>query len=913
MAKASNKKQGAIFENYVESLYKSLGFKTSRNTFIAGQEIDIIAERYIDGVGPIKIFIECKFMQKGNLSNQEVINFSNYIGSVITKDIGLTKGVVVTSNGFTPNAKMAATNHCILVVVSELEQEVLDLNNPYVILKREYETKEIFNDYIPLSGRYYTKQQQVDEDDFLFEKDAALASRKKKRNVDLYDKVSNLEDKIIDDLTYHKWREWGMISILGDYGSGKTTLMQRIFYRLILMYLNKEINERPVYLELKNYYKFKDLESFLIQDMRKLFSKEISPDLLKREIEKGSFIFLLDGFDEMSPQISKKIRLENFNILFPLLTSSTSLITCRPSYFVSNSEYAGYIENVNKNYKSKFDQDFSMKPSIQKERKKMEDTYNKLHEKYFSKPIDPAELKDTVSIYIDILSKDQIDLFLKKYDAQFRSKCKSDWEAVKDFLGSIYDLSELMTKPLLLKIIIDTIIISGEKYSDNKELQGGPAAIYELYTTLNLDFDWQKGETRVFLTRDQRRSFAQAIAIVMFDNGVLEVQYEELMQVVAENKIILMGWESNLPNVDIENIVADVQICSFITRSYDDKFKFVHKSFMEFFIARVIKSLILTPSLPNQRFENIAFPKEVLYFLGSFCGLEPTLKSKLFQALNVGRNQISKRNVAAAYIYSSPEHEKISIRKVVLNEINLSKTCFLNCGFSTVGFPKNEWKATKFNNCDFENVDIEDSSLFNVLIEQAQGKIRFIASNFEKCRMTGSQNLSLSLVECSAKDTHFENCTIQFLKVFLNTSTFKNVSLELKSFFGSQNLTFENVSLKVLQAFRLTDSKLKNVSFDFTKESLLQFANTTLENCTFNSNEIQIDSLKCLINCSGLAMVDLDKSDAKRIGIKFDKGRATVGNLYLVNLERFRHRKEWAKKIIQEKAVVAVPIKINKR
>lgn len=896
MSKLTNKKQGSIFENYVESLYQSLGFRTIRNSIICGQEVDIIAEKYIDGVGNVKIFIECKYLIKGNLSNQEVQNYASFLNSLSFKEIGLTKGVIVTNNGFSPQSKMVGKGLLNLVVVSELEREILDLQNPYVLLKREYERRDIYTGFIPLSGKL-SKEKLEGYLDVIVKGNVEMY-RRKKQSVRHYDPIHDLEGRIVEQLIQHKWTGWQMISILGDYGTGKTTLMQRVFYRLICKYLNKEIIERPIYVELKNYFKFKDLDLFLLQEVRKLFSKDISIDLLRKEMQNGSFIFLLDGFDEMSPQISEKIRMQNFHVLFPLLTSSPSIITCRPSYFVSSKEYKTYLDDVNKSFKSKLDRSSSAKPSVQNERKKMEETYAKLFEHYFPKALDSDTIKESVTIYIDTLSVDQIDNFLKGYDGQFKSKCKSSWLDIKQFLEGIYDLSELMTKPLLLTIIKDTILMLGEHYNENNTIQSGPSAIYEVYTNLNLDFDWKKGETRVFLTKEQRRSFAEAISIAMFDKGVLEVQYDDLLKVVDENRQLLGNLHQELAGVELENIVSDVQICSFITRSDEDKFKFVHKSFMEFFVARVVKSLLVT-NIKNDRFEKVPFPKEILYFLGSFCQHEPTLKSRLFQSLNTGRSEIFRRNVATAYLYSSSKHEKLSLRKVVLYEINLFKTLFENSGFTKVEFIKNDWKTLSFTRCDFSDVSIFESKLSYVSIIDSYCELFFSYCELDQFKIDSTKNSQVSLDLCSVKNSEFSNTHITFTSTMQQDCSFFNTTLVFLTAFNCQNLHFRESDINYNEAVFLESCKLENVRFAEKLGVRLKISKSHLLACTFDGNEVEIDRLDSLKSCKGLIFINMDNQEIRRNAVKFSsRGIVQLHELVIFNLHKYRYHEIWVKKII---------------
>lgn len=898
----NTKTKGNIFEGYIESLYQSLGFKSKRNEIIGGQEVDIIAEKYIDGVGSVKILIECKYLTKGKVSNQIVIDFLSFLKS-LPSELGITKGVIITNTGFSTQSKLINNKLISLVEVDELEKEILDLSNPLVLLKREYENENIYSCYIPLKGKKFKGNlESYDLDNQKLQLDNLEGKPSKPIQKYEYESVENVEEEIIREIRNYDWRDWGFISILGDYGSGKTTLMQRLFYKLNLMFLSKEIQKQPVYIELKNYYKFKDLDLFLSSSFAKLFNKEISIDLIRKEIAKGKFIFLLDGFDEMSPQISKKVRLDNFNALFPLLSSSISLITCRPSYFLSNREYNSYLEKIKAEYHSRIELKGNSKPSSLNIIKKVDDTYSQLFNKYFEKPIDGTQLKESLSIFISELSESQIDYFLMKFDTQFNAKCKTGWVSIKSFLLKIYDLSELMTKPLLLTLIKDTILLEGEKYNENTSLQFGPAGLYEVYTNLNLDFDWQKGETRYFLTKSQRREFAEAISIVMFDNNILEVQYEDLLKVVEDSQDILEDLRATLPGIELENIISDIQICSFITRTQEDKFRFVHKSFMEFFIAKVIKNIIIN-DLTNSRFEKIAFPKEVLYFLGSFALLEPSLKTRLHENINTGENKILRRNYTGAFLYSSPLHKEVNFRNVILNEINVIKTEFLDCALSKIQFIKSFWNNCLIKNGKLNALIFDDSELKNSSFLQVNGNVTFSNSKLYDFFINGANNLKTTIASSMGN-----GCTITYSDLQIDDCQFYNSKFSLcKIKYNSHkniidNCEFSKCELYILSDTNISGSKIVRTTFKGEEEGIITASKVQLIDCDFSGIEIHIDSLNQMSNCKGHVYIIADKPFCSKEKLNFDKkGFLKLKDLFIINLYQYEHRSQTAKKIVEKR------------
>ena len=53
-----------------------------------------------------------------------------------------------------------------------------------------------------------------------------------------------------------------------------------------------------------------------------------------------------------------------------------------------------------------------------------------------------------------------------------------------------------------------------------------------MYTSMHLEIDWHKGESRHFLTKEQRRAFSEAVAIGMLEKGTLEINFDEIIEII---------------------------------------------------------------------------------------------------------------------------------------------------------------------------------------------------------------------------------------------------------------------------------------------------------------------------------------------------------------------------------------------
>lgn len=88
--------------------------------------------------------------------------------------------------------------------------------------------------------------------------------------------------------------EYKYITIIGTAGGGKSTLVKYIFLNSL-----KSLTKIPVLIELRHLNEYnRDLEKLISEKILKLSAKP-SEAILKRALHNGSFLFLLDGYDEI--------------------------------------------------------------------------------------------------------------------------------------------------------------------------------------------------------------------------------------------------------------------------------------------------------------------------------------------------------------------------------------------------------------------------------------------------------------------------------------------------------------------------------------------------------------------------------------------------------------------------------------
>jgi uncharacterized protein YjbI with pentapeptide repeats len=840
---ADNKIMGNNFEAYVGGLYQSLGYRVQYNVSLSGQQVDLLAEKIIPGAGESRIAIECKFQTKGNIGNQKVFDFISASKTMISSD-RVTKCVMVSNTGFTDTAWAAAEKNNLieLIPVRSLEDDLFDLASTYRSFVDMYEAKDIFSEYVALNGTYYDGDH-------------------------LKKPVSNVESFVSEwmNVTHHRF-----MMIFGDFGSGKTTLLNRVKYVFAKAYIEGRSSLKPFLINLKDFYKYDTVDKLLTYSAIREFQKDISLQLIYRQIESGQMILLLDGFDEMAQQIDTDVRMRNFLYLSPFLRQR-AVITCRPSYFISKSEYINYSDRLSQ--QSAFNESIdsgTYKRKNMEQRQLMNQLSVYLTQEFITpQSLKRVELMDFETIEIDRLSSTSIDDYLKNHDQAFKETLNVGWADVKNYLLQIYDVTDLMTRPMLLKMIVKTFL-SGKFALDAKHIHIGPAGLYDLYTALYLDIDYQKGVSRQLFSAEQRRSLSMSIALLMLEQRSFEVGYEQLLQFITEHQDLqrVLGDVSHLT---FEQVVADIQICTFLVASESGKFRFAHKSFMEFFVARYLQQSSLGTKVPEQM--NAVLPKEMLYFLGSFSTANPDLDTKLFKWLekHMGQAKHTKltRNLASSILYGGAVISDLKWRDLEISHIEFKRRNLRNCHFEKVNFERVEFLNAGFHNNVWKSVFLGQVNLTSCEISGSQW-----STIIDEVNLLGGQihssSLSFSGKNLTWTKGQIENSNVSFGgSASVTHCIFKSSTLNWDASFPGE-VQFQSCNFEQGKVIWPVTAHLSNYRFGackFIKQTVTLvdsgepskiFDRCVFDNCAVMGLRLDVHMLATMsfINCSGYVLIE---------------------------------------------------------
>lgn len=122
----------------------------------------------------------------------------------------------------------------------------------------------------------------------------------------------------------HVFWESKYITIIGDAGSGKSTLMKHLFFNCI-----EEKLGIPVIIELRDFNRIDTaFEDYIFE---KLTQNNLSPNknIFKIILHHGSFVFLIDGYDELKDEKRGNV-IKQINHFVDIYSNNRFLLTTRP-------------------------------------------------------------------------------------------------------------------------------------------------------------------------------------------------------------------------------------------------------------------------------------------------------------------------------------------------------------------------------------------------------------------------------------------------------------------------------------------------------------------------------------------------------------------------------------------------------
>lgn len=326
------------------------------------------------------------------------------------------------------------------------------------------------------------------------------------------------------------------ISILGDFGTGKTWLCHRYAATLARRYLvDCEHNRVPIVISLRGVQQASSLREMITDLLVNDYQLNLPGGYRTFEFlnRNDGLVLIFDGFDEMQVHVDARKAEENFEELAKVVLPDANckvMLTCRTGYFRTDIEGRGMLAGE----------------GIRRIRLRDRPNFEILH--------------------LRQLNEEQIRKVLQL-------RVPRDWEQYLGLIGRTYDLPDLSQRPILLSMITATLprLLNLEHVT--------PADLYQAYTD-----EWimkNITEQRTFVDGERKAYFMQELAWEMWQRETLSIHYSEFPRRVREH--FGLGDDSS-----IDFFEHDIRTQTFLKRDSRGFYMFAHKSFMEFFIAQKI-------------------------------------------------------------------------------------------------------------------------------------------------------------------------------------------------------------------------------------------------------------------------------------------------------------------------------------
>lgn len=317
----------------VAHLFRVSGCKVDISVEINHREIDVVAKE-TQGLIRKTILVECADYSK----NVGIDKFQEDLRKLDSAKEELQEHAIVmhvARKGYTKNAAGYALQKGISIyTLEDLENQLVNFDAYIEKVENEPIRKVILREYQPNMIHYEN-------------------SRNKPQN-----SIKFLENWLESESLW--------LTMLGDYGVGKSWTLKTYLYYLVDKYkANPGSTMLPFFIPLQTFTKAFDFNNLIIRTFQLYGLSGVHLSAFEHLMNEGKILFLLDSFDEMAQHLSREIIRENLKeILVGISNKSRAMMTSRPNYFESRAERLLLVEKDGKANWHQLDKETTVRHNI---------------------------------------------------------------------------------------------------------------------------------------------------------------------------------------------------------------------------------------------------------------------------------------------------------------------------------------------------------------------------------------------------------------------------------------------------------------------------------------------------------------------------------------------------------------------
>ncbi|HZI08165.1 MAG TPA: pentapeptide repeat-containing protein, partial [Archangium sp.] len=337
-----------------------------------------------------------------------------------------------------------------------------------------------------------------------------------------------------------------------------------------------------------------------------------------------------------------------------------------------------------------------------------------------------------------------------------------------DRIARTYDLQDLVHRPLLLGMVLKTLdqLAPGSKV--------GRADLYEAYLARWLE-QTRSADPDVF-TDEQKIAFAESLAEGLWSSGRPDCTWQELQKSVRARLVQLLPDAMPVGAAHLE-----IQGGAFFVHEGEDRYRFAHKSFLEYFLARALVHTL--PERPLEALRTRPLAPEVAAFVGEILRREGEPRSTeavravqrfLMEVRPMAPDKEAAANAVRLLLglarWAGDGEgwfpERADLRGVVLVEEDLRGARFVGANLTGAELSASDLSEADFSDACLDKARLAGTRLFNTRLERIQAReADFTLAEADQSLLTGADLREACLrqstwVRCQWRESRLDGAEI---------------------------------------------------------------------------------------------------------------------------------------------------------